>query len=104
MRAEIAPEPLPGTRSWGPASRAERSGQNQPPYPSRKHLPRKRLGDDHHGPPHRETHRRRVHRFDSYRTPWRIGDAFPRILVSLYLQLPAMWKLLGKQFLVVGRK
>jgi hypothetical protein len=29
---------------------------------------------------------------------------FPSILVSLYLKLPIMWKLFGKQFLVVGRK
>ena len=29
---------------------------------------------------------------------------FPSILVSLYLKFPVMWKLFGKQFLVVGRK
>ena len=29
---------------------------------------------------------------------------FPSILVSLYLKFPVMWRLFGKQFLVVGRK
>jgi SAM-dependent methyltransferase len=29
---------------------------------------------------------------------------FPSILVSLYLKVPIMWRVFGKQFLVVGRK
>jgi SAM-dependent methyltransferase len=29
---------------------------------------------------------------------------FPLLLVSLYLRLPFLWRLFGKQFLVVGRK
>ena len=28
----------------------------------------------------------------------------PSILVSIYLRLPLLWKIFGKQFLVVGRK
>jgi SAM-dependent methyltransferase len=29
---------------------------------------------------------------------------FPSIIVSLYLRLPFLWRLFGKQFLVIGRK
>jgi len=29
---------------------------------------------------------------------------YPKLLVSLYLKFPLVWKVLGKQFLVIARK
>lgn len=32
------------------------------------------------------------------------GPRYPALFVSLYLRLPLVWRILGKQFLVIGRK